>query len=193
MTTRSRPLASLALFAALCVGNPALAQQAPGADEYTRSVRAGLERLVGGDARGAMTELRRAMELDGARPEAPFQLAAAQRLSGELEDALGTFRQAAALAEAAHQTRWRARALSAVAFTLERMAGRMPEARAAWMEYVRFAESNPGVVDPLIGRARVQAIDIVTEQEEAYVEVRRRIAEREEERRREAQEARPRR
>jgi hypothetical protein len=69
----------------------------------------------------------------------------------------------------------------------------MEQARAAWEEYVRFAEASPTIADAQLGRARIQAIDIVNEQEQAYVNVRQRIADREEERRRGAEQPRGRR
>lgn len=180
----TRVLRSVFVLSVVCLAAPAFAQ-APQADEYTRRVRAGVERLAGGDAPGGMTELRAAIALDAARPDAPFYLATALRMSGDLEQAVATFQQAAVLAQAASQPRWQARALMGVAFTLERMPGNAEQARAAWQEYTRFADANTSVADPSIGRARVQAIDIMNEQEQAYVAVRQRIAEREEERRRE--------
>ncbi len=179
------------VITALSVPALALAQDAPrpGADEYTRRVQSGIERLAGGDPAGAITTFREAVGMDGSRPQAPYYIGTAHRMSGNLAEALTSFQQAAALAQAANLPRWRARALHGVASTLERMEGRVEEARTAWQAYASFADGNPTVADPQLGRARVSAIDLMNEQEQAYVQVRQRIAEREEERRREAEEA----
>lgn len=190
MTRRTLPLVALLLLVpALASAQNASPPARPGADEYTRRVRSGVEQLAHGDSAGAMETFRQAIALDGSRPEAPYYLATAQRMSGQLDDALSGFQAAAALAQAASLPRWRARALSAAAFTLERMQGRIEDARTAWQAYSSFADANPTLADPQLGRARVQAIDMMNEQENAYVAVRQRIAEREDERRREAQEA----
>ncbi len=179
---------ALCLWPALASAQDA-ASTPPHADEYTRALQSGIAQLAGGDPSGAITTFQRAVQLDGSRPQAPYYIASAQRMGGDLDSALTGFQQAASLAQAANLPRWRARALAAAAFTLERMEGRVEDARNAWQEYARFADTNPTVADPQLGRARVQAIDIMNEQETAYVNVRQRIAEREQEREREAQEA----
>lgn len=191
----ARILVSLLVLSILLVGAPVLAQapaaqvSPPSADEYTRRVRAAIEQVAGGDLSGGTAALRSAIELDPARPEAHVYLATALRMAGELEGALATFRRAAELAQAPAQGRWRGRALAGAASTLERMPNRVEEARTAWQEYTRFADANQAVADPQVGRARVQAIDIMNEQEQVYANVRQRIAEREVERQREQQEA----
>lgn len=176
----------------LLVLAPALAaaQEAgrPAADAYTVRVQRGVEQLASGDSAGATTTFREAIEMDGSRPEAQVHLATVLRMTGDLEGAITAFTQAAALAEAATSPRWQARALHGVASTLERIPGRVEDARAAWQAYARFADANPTVADAQLGRARIQAIDLMNEQEHAYGAVRQRIAEREEERRREAEE-----
>ncbi len=176
--------ATLSLVLSLAFVPPALAQDeeeasTPGADEYTQRVQAGIQLLVSGDSAGAMNAFRDAVGIDGNRPQAPYYLAAANRISGNLQDAVTGFERAADLASS--DPRWRGRAMQAVAQTLERMDGRLEEARTAWQAYVRFADTNAAVTRPQLGRARIQAIDIMVEQERAYVSVRQRIAERERE------------
>jgi tetratricopeptide (TPR) repeat protein len=183
------PWIALLLWPALASAQENGAATPPHADEYTVTVQRGITQLAGGDPSGAIATFQQAVQLDGSRPEAPYYIATAQRMSGDLQTALTGFQQAAALAQAANLPRWRARALEAAAFTLERMEGRVEDARTAWQEYARFADTNPTVADPQLGRARVSAIDIMNEQETAYVNVRQRIAEREQERAREAEEA----
>jgi len=148
-----------------------------GADAYTTQVQAGIALLVAGDSQGAMAAFRQAMSSEPARPQAIFYLATANRMAGSFQEAITGFERAADNAE--DLPRWRARALQAVAETLERMEGQLEPARQAWQAYVRFADAHQAVAFPQIGRARIQAIDVVIEQERAYVEVRRRIAERE--------------
>lgn len=190
-TVSSSVLLSVSLLAALALAparghaqpgvGVATAVAGPGADAYTQQVQTGIQALITGDTAGAMTAFRAAAQLDGGRPMAPYYLAAANRMTGNLDEALTGFRAAAQLAQAANEPRWRARALQGVASTLERMDGQLPAARDAWQEYVRFADSNTAVAHPQLGRARVQAITVMTEQENAYVTVRERIAERERE------------
>lgn len=180
----------------LClVTAPALAQEdeeqaapRPGADEYTRLVAEGVRLMAGGDTDGALDRLRQAVSMDGERPQAPYYLAVANRVAGAFDEALSGFSRTAQLAERAEEPRWQARALQGVASTLERMDDRLEDAREAWQAYVSFADAHTTVSFPQLGRARIQAIDILTEQETAYVQVRERIAEREREQAEEEQE-----
>ncbi|HHH28192.1 MAG TPA: hypothetical protein ENK57_07585 [Polyangiaceae bacterium] len=151
----------------------------PGADEYTRRVQAGIQSAITGDRGAALAAFRDAIALDGSRPQAPYYLAATQRAAGELQDAVTGFERARDLA--ADSPRWRARALQAIADTLERMEGQLQQARAAWNAYVQFADANAAVSHPQMGRARAHAIDAMLEQERAFVSVRERIAARERE------------
>jgi len=191
--TRSLMAAALFLLAPALASAQAPAAERPSADAYTQEVQRGIEQLAGGDTAGATSTFRQALAREARRPEAPFYLATVLRMTGDLDGAVRGFTQSAALAQAASLPRWQARALHGVASTLERIAGRIEEARAAWQAYSSFADANPTVSDAQLGRARVQAIDLMNEQEQAYVQVRRRIAEREEERRREAEQPRQRR
>jgi tetratricopeptide (TPR) repeat protein len=161
----------------------------PHADETTQHVQHGIELLLRGDNAGAMSAFREAAGAEASRPEPQYYIGVANRMAGNFPDALAAFQQAAALAERGNAPSWRARALHGIASTLERMDGRADDARTAWQQYATFADANQRVASPQVGRARVQAIDVMNEQERVYVQVRQRIAEREEERRREAQEA----
>ncbi|MFK7989643.1 MAG: hypothetical protein AB8I08_26735 [Sandaracinaceae bacterium] len=178
------------LFCGLLVVGPSLlagvsdahaqdADAAPGADAYTQAVQQGIARLVAGDIGGGQEALRGAVEMDGSRAPAVYYLASASRMSSNFDEALAGFQRAAELAEASNEARWQARALQGVASTLERMEGRLDEVYAAWQAYVRFADAHQAVAFPQLGRARIQAYNMVTEQEAAYVAVRQRIAERE--------------
>lgn len=153
----------------------------PGADEYTQLVAQGVSRMTQGDSSGAIDSFRQALSNDGARPHAPYYLAVANRVGGDLDAAVSGFQRAAELAMRADEPRWQARSLQGVASTLERMEGRLEDAREAWQAYVTFADAHPTLAFPMMGRARIQAIDMLTEQENVYGGVRERIAERERE------------
>lgn len=182
-------LATLAITTCLLCAAPALAQDAdsasgedappPGADAYTQRIQAGIALITAGDTAGAQQAFRDAVGMDGNRPQAVYYLAVSNRLSGNLDDALEGFRRAVGNAAAEDLPRWQARALQGVAETLERMPGRLEEAYEAWQEYVRFSDGHQAMAFPQVGRARIQAYNVMHEQESAYVAVRERIAERE--------------
>ncbi len=175
-----RALLVLALtLASLGAGSIASAQ----ATSYAALVGRGVSASTSGDRGGALTAFREAVQAEPTRPEAICLLAAAQRTSGDLAAALESFRACAGVARGASDPRWTGRALAGVASTLEQMSGHLAEARTAWQEYVQFADGARAAASPEVGRARIQAIDVLTEQERVYEEVRARITEREAERR----------
>jgi len=182
-----RPTSALILSALLMLASvPALAQEAadapaPGADEYTQRVQQGIALQVAGDSSGAQEAFRSAVGIDSARAPAVYYLAASNRMAGNLEDALAGFRQAAEKAAASDEPRWQARSLQGVASTLEQIDGRLADAYEAWQAYVQFADAHQTVAHPQLGRARMQAYNVMYEQELAFVSVRERIAQRERE------------
>jgi len=108
------------------------------------------------------------------------------RSRGDLPGALTKFRDSVRLATAtgAEEDSIHAKALLGIAMVLEAQR-QLAEARTAFQEYVTFAEAHGGVLTfPATGQARVQAIDRVDELDQAYREVRERIAARERENRR---------
>jgi hypothetical protein len=155
---------------------PAAAASTP---DYAARIGQGSSAIGAGDRPGAIVAFREAVQLEPSRPEGVCYLAAAQRLSGDMNAALDGFQACARVARAAGDGRWTGRALHGIASTLERMPERAADARAAWQEYVRFADSATAHAIPQVGRARITAIDQVVELERAMVEVRQRIAERE--------------
>jgi len=157
------------------------ATPAPTTSPYMTKVQNGLRLAVGRDFDGALASLREAVGLDSAKPEAHYYIGEVQRMRGNLDDALGSFRTAAQNAQSTQQPGWRARAMQAIAETLERQPDKLADAREAWTAYARFADANREAASPEIARARIQAIDVVSEQEIAYVAVRERIAARERE------------
>ncbi len=116
--------------------------------------------------------LERALMLAPDEPVAHHHLGEVHRLRGDLQMALREFRTAGRLAAAQENRRFEARALYNIAETLERMVGRLPEARSAWEDLRLFGEQHPDVIAPQIARARVAAIDRASDQELVYREVR---------------------
>jgi tetratricopeptide (TPR) repeat protein len=132
-----------------------------------------------GDRAGAVAAFREAVQAEPDRPEGTCVLAEANRMAGDFPAALEGYRACASIARTRGDVLWTSRGLAGVAWTLERMPGRLEDARTAWQEYVRFADGAAHVAHPEIGRARITAIDQVVELERVTAEVRQRIAERE--------------
>lgn len=150
----------------------------PSATPYVRQVQAGMELLLRGDQAGAL-ELFAGLAAEHPRhPEGSFYQGVAHRMAGRPEEALEAFRLCAG-ANPREQPRWTARALFAIADTLEQLDGRLAEAKNAWNAYAEFADRNLSVADPTIGRSRLQMIDRALALESSYQSVRQRIAERE--------------
>jgi hypothetical protein len=172
-------LVSLALFTAPVIVSRASAQDAPaatGTTPYAEACADGLGKLRAGDTDGAVAALRRAVQLEQGRPLGFYYLGEALRVKRNYADSLEMFRTASRLARAAGDTRLEARALQGVADTLERIEGKRNEARAAWAEYLVFANANSEVAFPALANARIQALDTVRELDETYADVRERIA-----------------
>lgn len=151
----------------------------PSTPTYEQRVRTALGMIATGDRATAMTGLREAIALQPTRPEAMCALAEGYRAGGDFTAALDNFQTCLRLAREVDDVLHIARALHGVASCFERMPEHMNDARNAWMEYARFADGATRVASAATGRERVQAIDVVTEQERVYVDVRARIAERE--------------
>jgi tetratricopeptide (TPR) repeat protein len=160
---------------------PVHAQQTPltSTPPQASATMEGLARLRARDFEGALSALRRAVQVAGGDPYPYYCMGSAHRLRGQFAEALEMFRTARQLAQASGNARVEAVALAAVASTLEMLPNRLDEARAAWQEYVRVADANSAMVSPRVGRSRIQAIDAAKEIREAYAPVRQRIAERE--------------
>jgi tetratricopeptide (TPR) repeat protein len=173
-------LVSFALFTAPMTASPAAAQDAPaattGTTPHAEACADGLGKLRAGDTEGAVAALRRAVQLEQGRALGFYYLGEGLRVQRSHADALEMFRTAARLARAAGDTRLEARSLQGVADTLERIEGKRNEARAAWAEYLRFANANSEVAFPALANARIQALDTMRELDETYADVRERIA-----------------
>lgn len=142
------------------------------------AVEEGLEALRTGRSADALPAFVRARESEPGRADAHYFLGVALRREGRLEDALVTFRTAVSVATTANDAAFRLRARIAVADTLERMPGRLAEARAAWDELRQAAAQGDTSVPSDLPRLRVEAIDARVRLDEEAAVVRRRIEER---------------
>lgn len=154
---------------------------AHGATPAQDALANGLRLLVAHDYDGATAAFQQASQADPANPQVLYYLGEASRMKGQFTEAVDNFRQAARLAGGSGDPRWQARSLQGVAESLERIEGRRDDAKSAWNEYLHFAEAHTDVANADFARARLQAIDVVAEQDNAYADVRERIAQRERE------------
>jgi len=143
------------------------------------ALASGLAKLAAHDFDGAAAAFQQASASDPGNPAVLYYLGETARMKGTMQEAVENFRQAARLASSGADARWQARGLQGVAETLERIEGRRDDARTAWNEYLHFAEGHSDVANADYARARIQAIDVVAEQDNAYADVRERIAQRE--------------
>jgi len=152
---------------------------APSAPSYEQRVREATEQIAHGDRTAGMAALRTAIADAPSRPDAHCTLAEGYRAGGDFTAALDNFQTCLRFAREADDQLYIARALHGVASSYERMPEHLSDARTAWMDYAHFADGASRVASASEGRERVQAIDVATEQERVYVDVRARIAERE--------------
>lgn len=167
---------------------PTAAAQEP-TPEFQAQVQTGVRRMIGQQLSQAVREFQAAVDLDPGQPAGHYHLGEAKRATGDLDGALSAFRTCSSVAQRRGDLLHQARCVFATADTLERMAapepgtrvddGGLEAAREGWRDVLRFAESNARLVNPQIARARLTAIDQALEQERVYVDVRQRIAARE--------------
>lgn len=148
-------------------------------DQYRTHLRSAMSAFVVGDHATASRHFREAVALAPSNPDALCYMAEMSRATGDLSAALDGFQDCLRFAREANDRRFMGRALHGIASTLERMPERTQDARNAWQEYVRFADTSAGAVDGRIGRTRTEVIDAWVSLEQRMVEVRARIAERE--------------
>ncbi len=171
----------LSMLASTASAQVAAAVAAHGSAEptYEERMRLATEAIAHGDRAAGMASLRTAIADSPSRPDAHCILGEGYRASGDFTAALDNFQTCLRFAREADNLLYIARALHGVASSYERMPERLTDARTAWMEYAHFADGASRVASAAEGRERVQAIDVASEQEHVYVDVRARIAERE--------------
>ncbi|NOY93639.1 MAG: hypothetical protein GXP55_20835 [Deltaproteobacteria bacterium] len=161
----------------------------PTAPPYAQAVRHSIEKLVARDFDGAEVDAREALRLEPGRPEAHYYLAVALRAKGSGEEALAEYQATAQMGSAVSEPIWQVRGMQGAAEVLENLPGRLGDAREAWSQLLAFAQGNAGAIATELPRARITAIDRASEQERVYIEVRQRIAAREQELAQQAAEA----
>ena len=127
----------------------------------------------------AVTTLRAAISVSPANAQLRYLLGEVLRLQNENAAALDAFQAAKLVADESTNFSLQARILQAIAETFERTPGKMTDARAAWSKLMQLATAHPDAASVDIPRARIQAIDVFTEQDATYADVRHRIEERE--------------
>jgi tetratricopeptide (TPR) repeat protein len=161
------------------VGTSAARAQSSAPAGYHEHVRTAMSSFVVGDHASAARHFREALALAPSQPDALCYMAEMNRAMGDLNGALDGFQDCLRFAREGNERRFVARALHGIASTLERMPERTQDARNAWQEYIRFADTSAGLADGRIGRTRTEVIDAWVALEQRMVEVRARIAERE--------------
>jgi hypothetical protein len=163
----------------LAAASPALAQTGSRTPPYAEKIQQGMRATMARDFGRAASLFREAIQIEASRPDGYYFLAEMQRIQANMSEALEAFRTCARMASQASSVLYEGRCLQGIADTLEQMPNRHDEARGAWNDVARFADSHQALVTPQYARARISAIDVVAEQERTYVDVRQRIAERE--------------
>ena len=161
------------VFLSLPIGAAAQDAAVRGTSSSDLFARRAITALVARDIDMAVQVLDEATAADPRHSQLAYLLGEAHRMAGRFDQAAQHYRRAIDLAGAdAHAE---ARARIGLARTFEAQREHYPDAREAWIAYVRFAESHPDVPSAEVARARIQALDLVAEQDAAYPEVRRRI------------------
>ncbi len=175
---------------------PAVEAPGPRTPPYEKKVREGIEAFVRGDAQAARATCLEAVQMEVDRPEAYYYLGVALRTLGDLPGATQAFRNALQRAEAKGDHAMALRARVGLADVAERSvrpvqmdAGERPvvdtegldRVQTEWRNLRTAFEAREEEQWAQVAEARAQAAFQVVEQDQAYVEVRKRIAERERE------------
>ena len=159
---------------------PVVDERVRASREAGLAVREAIDSLRVGNLTNAMTALDRANTLEPGRADVPYYVGVTKRREQRYEDAIASFRSAIDLAGRTDDAFIGVRARVAVAETLERIDGRLPEARTAWIDVVDYIGSHPATqASPDVARERAAVIVARLESDQRYAEVRGRIAARE--------------
>jgi tetratricopeptide (TPR) repeat protein len=184
-------LASFALIALTCATTSAAADEpSDPVHAYMAKVQRGLETIQRGALDEALAILREAKSDQPGKPHALYFEAVALKLKGDLDAAVQAFRSARVIASHSGDSRIEASALQGAAMTLELTPQKRAEARAAWEELRTFLQQNPEAGVQAVPGSRIEKLDQLAETNARAEVVRRKIAEREEDlRRQEAERA----
>ncbi|MBI5515072.1 MAG: hypothetical protein HY909_14950 [Deltaproteobacteria bacterium] len=148
-----------------------------GPSPYQAALNQGTDAYRRRDYTTAVTAFQQASALDRAAALPMLYIGYAQLARGDAATALGSFREAQRLATVGADDAMRARAMAALAATLESQL-HWDEARVTWQDYATWGDSHAGVSFPATARARVEALQRRTTVTQAAEPVRQRIAER---------------
>jgi predicted Zn-dependent protease len=132
----------------------------------------GNDKLVAGDARGAIASYRRAIKLQPKSPLGHLMLGQALVTTNALAEAESAFKEGESVAETVPAIK--ARLLFSIADLKERQR-KLEDAKAAWLRYGDYVRKHDAGGFPLTATARIAAIDEALQQDKAYEPVRQRI------------------
>lgn len=142
-------------------------------DTYDAAVLLGTRKVVLRDFEGALTVLRAAATRDTSRPEAFCRLGDAQLAQGDISEARAAYESCQRFAKAEQNAHQMALSLVGIARTFEREK-KSKEERDTWQ---RLAAEASDETARALAQARISVLNVIIEQEAAYVAVRARIAE----------------
>jgi tetratricopeptide (TPR) repeat protein len=154
---------------------PTVVLEAGAPATYDGAVLLGTRKIVLRDFESALKELREAASRKAARPEAYCRLGDAQLANADVPEARAAYETCLRFAQKEQDPHQLALALVGLARSFERE-HKHQEARDAWQRVVTSAKDDAAQA---LAQARISVLDVVLKQQEAYVTVRARIAERE--------------
>jgi tetratricopeptide (TPR) repeat protein len=176
--------AALAVSLALAVTLSSAQSNTPG-KQYVDAVTKGDKAFVAGDVNGAIAAFQEAIKVDASQALAFYRLGEAQLRAGKLDDADQAWQTALGKTGTAELN---AKVLFVIADLRERQ-GKWQAAKEAWIAYEKFLDGH-AKVHGYRGSAteRKKQIDRRVKDEKDYGPVKERIAKREEEQKKEAEE-----
>ncbi len=144
-----------------------------GLSEAVAIVHKGNEKYVARDIQGAIDAYRKAIAVAPKNPLGHYALGVALVTSGNPQEAELSFKKAIELGESQPATK--ARALFALA-DLRARQKKWVEAKAAWQAYADFVTKHADAGFVQSGKANVEALDDMLEQDKVYQGVRDRVA-----------------
>jgi tetratricopeptide (TPR) repeat protein len=173
---------AVAAFVTVAVGSSAASAQA--GKGYLDTVQKGEKAFVAGDAASAITAFQDAIKIDASQMLAFYRLGEAQRKAGKLDEADQAWQTATGKKGTPALN---AKVLFCIADLRERQ-GKWAAAKDAWAAYEKFLQSNKAHGYPGSALDRKKQIDRRVKDEQDYGAVKDRIAKRETEKLKEAEE-----
>ena len=153
---------------------PAVVLEAGAPASYDAAVLLGTRKIVLRDFEAALKVLREAASRSASRPEAYCRLGDAQLASQDVPEARAAYETCLRFAKTEQHAHQLALALIGLARSFEQE-HKTQEERDAWQRVVTSAKDESAQA---LAQARIAVLDVVLKQQESYIEVRARIAER---------------